>query len=128
MRGRAERRCLLCDLARRTLTGMALHGRLLALLVAVLCAVGWVRTERPSGPDEGLAAGDDIGLLPARRQHASGAAADVDDDQPLWWEPGVAREDSNDIGPMQAVAPASEDPLVDRDRSPFRQRGPPSLA
>jgi hypothetical protein len=108
---------------------MELRVRLLALLVAVLCAVGWVRTERPHGlDDEGVASGDDVGVLPARRQQAPAIEADLDDDDPTCWAAIAEHGMSFGAASCGMEARSAVDPLVARARSSVRQRGPPFIA
>ena len=106
---------------------MDVRARLMALLVAVLCAVGWVPVERAHGTGDGVRAADGLGVLPGRRQTAAQAELDLADDDPLC----VTVDDEPERAAGEAIV-AVESPCVAprlaRRRGPARVRGPPSIA
>jgi hypothetical protein len=101
--------------------------RLMALLVAVLCAVGWVPVERARGTGDGVRAADGVGVLPGRRQSVAEQELDLADDDPV--HAHVDDEPAHAAGqPIVVVDRSWIEPYVARPRGPARVRGPPSIA
>jgi hypothetical protein len=108
---------------------MDVRARLLALLVAALCAVGWVPTGRAGGPGDRVTARDGVGVLFGRRQHVSTVEIDTDgDDDPPCEVPGRERAESIGAEPPAAMAHLYVAPRLARSHGLQRQRGPPSIA
>lgn len=103
------------------------RARLMALLVAVLCAVGWVPLERAHGTGDGVRAADGVGVLPGRRQSVAQVELDLADDDPVCAhvddEPQRAAAQ-----PIVVVDRSWVEPCFARPRGPARVRGPPSIA
>jgi hypothetical protein len=107
---------------------MDLRARFLALLVAALCAVGWVPGDRGRGAGEGVLAADGVGVLPGRRQSVSTLEVDLADDDPPSTIPDEAPCVPRAVAPTSEVPRAPAEPPLAPPRVPARERGPPSIA
>jgi hypothetical protein len=106
---------------------MDFRGRLLALLVVALCAIGWAPTGRFGTSDSQIDARDGIGTLPARRQHAAEPEVDRgDDDVPL--PPASHTLPAAHVAGGGALASWSGEAPVIESRRSAQPRGPPSIA
>jgi lauroyl/myristoyl acyltransferase len=103
------------------------RARLIALLVAVLCAVGWVPVERARGTGDGVRAADGLGVLPGRRQSVAQDELDLADDDPVC--ASVVDEPERIAAQSIVVVDRSwVEPCFARFHGPARVRGPPSIA
>ena len=102
--------------------------RLLALLVAALCAVGWVPAERTRGSGDGVHVTDGVGVLPGRRQSVSALEVDIADDDPPCAVVAEAPSDPCVVALLDEAPRPPAEPRLARLHVPARERGPPSIA
>ena len=103
--------------------------RLFALLVALLCAMGWAPTASARGSEDRVVSGESRGVLPGRPPEAQVAepSADGDHDEPAALPQAVVAL-SDAVGRLaEPAGRADVDLRVTRPLRPFGPRGPPSL-
>jgi hypothetical protein len=112
------------------LGAMDARRRLFALLVALLCAMGWVPTASARASGDSVVAGESRGVLPGRLPETPPAEPSTTggDDEPADLPPGAMAVTPSPSASLETSGASPAERPAPRRVRPASPRGPPSIA